>query len=122
MAKTWLYGTAKKKIYLFLCSDGRTSDHRLHFAEIEVNLVHPLQGKEEEEEKGRGGEDDGHPGRNGGKEKEEGGNGGTNGGGGGDHEDWYEEDYNPVDYNLNRLKNQEPVRIIIPHITVFFLI
>ncbi len=71
MAKTWLYGTAKKKIFLFLCSDGRTSDHRLHLAEIDVNLVHPLQGKEEEE-KGRGREDDGNPGRNGGKEREEG--------------------------------------------------
>ncbi len=117
------YSKKEKRCCISYFSDGRTKDHRLHFAEIEVNLVHPLQGKEEEEEKGRGREDDGNPGRNGGKEREEGGNGGTNGGGGGDHEDWYEEeDYNPVDYNLNRLKNQEPVRIIIPHITVFFLI
>ncbi len=63
-------------------------------------------------------EEDDDPAWHVGKGNEEGGGGDD---GDGDHEDWYEdEDYNPVDYNLNRLRNQEPVKIVIPHITVFF--
>ncbi len=82
--------------------------------------VRPPQ--EEEEEggwKGREEEEDAdHPAWHGGNAREFG-DGGDDGDG--DHEDWYkDEDYNPVDYNLNRLRNQEPVKIIIPDITVFF--
>ncbi len=98
----------------------------MHFAEIKVKLVHPPLGTEKENAgTEKEGEDANHLVR---VPPKEGGGGGGGAGAGDDYDDlsleeegYYDIMDNPAEYNRHMLQNQKPMKIIIPHITVFFL-